>query len=62
MSDGNPSAPPEIRIKRFAWDGWEAWYANCPLIRAKANSAIGALETVMEEFRRVTEAERGVAL
>lgn len=50
--------PPKVKVKQFAWDGWEAWIEDCPLIRAKGSTELEAEENVL---KRLAEArEKGI--
>lgn len=44
-----------IQVKRIAWDGWEAWCEECPLIRAKGPTAIAAVEQVRAQLDKEDE-------
>jgi len=46
-----PSFPgPHVIIRQFAWDGWEAFVEDRPLVRAKGNSPVVAFDAVIGQL------------
>lgn len=47
--------PPHILVRQIAWDGWEAFCEDRPLICARESTAIEALENVLQQLTEAGE-------